>query len=283
MSSRACSPSPSGTAPPPAAAGAGQGRHQAAGLRRDARRPGVRFGDQGGAGQRARSRGVRRERPPYLAMRFVAGERTFSGGCGKCFQAPGSPARRAIASDAPVLASATADSSRRRAMREHAAADALRAAVRRQLMCDLPLGVFLSGGIDSSGLDGTGGACRGESRSSTFSVGFHERGANELPYARLAADRLGTEPPRCHPDGPQRSWAALPRLLWHEDEPIAFPSSIPLSLRCAPGKRPREGRAHWQGLRRTLPRLQPLPGDALGMRASGNAYWAAVPRAIRFS
>src|SRR5204862_2878888 len=68
----------------------------------------------------------------------------------------------------------------------------LRAAVRRHLMSDVPLGLFLSGGIDSSALAGIA-ARMVNGPLQTFSVGFEETEANELPYARLAAKRLGAE------------------------------------------------------------------------------------------
>jgi asparagine synthase (glutamine-hydrolysing) len=111
------------------------------------------------------------------------------------------------------------------------AADALReqlfAAVQRHLMSDVPLGVFLSGGIDSTALAAIASKLM-PGRLKTFSVGFAEREANELAYARQAADSIGTE----HRDvvvSPRDFFTALPRLVWHEDEPIAFPSSVPLN------------------------------------------------------
>jgi len=61
----------------------------------------------------------------------------------------------------------------------------------------------------------------------TFSVGFSDREANELAFARLAARSAGAE----HREvvvSPQEFFQALPGLVWHEDEPIAFPSSVPL-------------------------------------------------------
>jgi asparagine synthase (glutamine-hydrolysing) len=61
----------------------------------------------------------------------------------------------------------------------------------------------------------------------TFAVGFDEPDANELSYARLAAQAVGAE----HREvvvSPHEFFAALPSLVWHEDEPIAFPSSVPL-------------------------------------------------------
>ena len=66
--------------------------------------------------------------------------------------------------------------------------------------------------------------------------------ANELPYARTVAKAIGAE----HRDvtvTPSASLDALPHLVWHEDEPIAFPSSVPLLFRCEAGAQSREGRA----------------------------------------
>src|SRR5213078_2176519 len=94
------------------------------------------------------------------------------------------------------------------------------------LMSDVPLGLFLSGGLDSSGLAALMAPMVKEPIR-TFSVGFTEREANELPYARLAARSVGAE----HREvivSPEQFFKTLPRLIWHEDEPMAFPSSVPL-------------------------------------------------------
>jgi len=99
-------------------------------------------------------------------------------------------------------------------------------AVRGHLMSDVPVGIFLSGGIDSTGLAGLM-ASMVEEPIKTFSVGFPDREGNELSYARLAARSIRSD----HHEvvvTPERFFRALPRLIWHEDEPIAFPSSVPL-------------------------------------------------------
>ena len=101
-------------------------------------------------------------------------------------------------------------------------------AVRLRLMADVPLGVFLSGGIDSAAITAAMYAHRGDGIG-TFSVAFSEREANELPYARLVAKRFRTN----HREvvvSPAEFFAALPRLVWHEDEPPAHPSSIALNF-----------------------------------------------------
>jgi len=95
-------------------------------------------------------------------------------------------------------------------------------------MADVPLGSFLSGGIDSAAItalmsDLTGGGVK------TFSVAFNEREANEFEYARLLANRYKTD----HHEivvSPDEFFGALPDLVWHEDEPIAHASSIPLNF-----------------------------------------------------
>jgi asparagine synthase (glutamine-hydrolysing) len=99
-------------------------------------------------------------------------------------------------------------------------------AVRMRLMSDVPLGMFLSGGIDSAAITATMSRLVDEPIK-TFSVAFAEREANELRYARLVAERYRTD----HHEvivSPAEFFAALPKLVWHEDEPLAHPSSVAL-------------------------------------------------------
>ena len=101
-------------------------------------------------------------------------------------------------------------------------------AVRLRLMADVPLGMFLSGGIDSAAITAVMSEMV-DGPIKTFSVAFAEREANELRYARLVSDRFRTE----HHEivvTPEQFWDALPQLIWHEDEPIAHPSSVALNF-----------------------------------------------------
>ncbi len=101
-----------------------------------------------------------------------------------------------------------------------------RESVRLRLMADVPLGMFLSGGIDSTAIAGVMSKLVSD-RIKTFSVAFEEREANELEYARMAARAFKTD----HHEiivSPQEFFDALPAMVYQEDEPIAHPSSIPL-------------------------------------------------------
>ncbi len=99
-------------------------------------------------------------------------------------------------------------------------------AVISRLMSDVPLGMFLSGGVDSS----TIAALIKRTASGpvkTFAVGYREAAYSELGYARQVADSIGTD----HHEvtvGADEFFNALPRLIWHEDEPIVWPSSVSL-------------------------------------------------------
>ncbi len=107
-------------------------------------------------------------------------------------------------------------------------AERFREAVRLRLMADVPLGMFLSGGIDSAAITATMATLVSEPIK-TFSVAFREREANELYYARLVANRYRTD----HREvivSPEEFFGALPSLVWHEDEPIAHPSSVALNF-----------------------------------------------------
>jgi asparagine synthase (glutamine-hydrolysing) len=101
-----------------------------------------------------------------------------------------------------------------------------RESVRLRLMADVPLGMFLSGGIDSSAIAAMMSEMVDEPIK-TFSVGFSEREANELEFARVVARAFKTD----HREiviSPEQFFDALPRLIWHEDEPIGFVASVPL-------------------------------------------------------
>ena len=102
--------------------------------------------------------------------------------------------------------------------------DLLRDAVRVRLMSDVPLGAFLSGGIDSSAVVGLMSELSSE-RVQTFSIGFEEEEFNEIGHARRVAERFGTD----HHEFIVRPNAVevLPTLVRHYGEPYADSSAIP--------------------------------------------------------
>jgi asparagine synthase (glutamine-hydrolysing) len=98
--------------------------------------------------------------------------------------------------------------------------------VEMRLMSDVPLGMFLSGGVDSSAIAAitrrlTSGPVK------TYSVGYAERQYSELGYAAQVAKAIGTEHHSVEV-GIDDFFNALPQLIWHEDEPITWPSSVSL-------------------------------------------------------
>ena len=100
----------------------------------------------------------------------------------------------------------------------------LSAAVRARLISDVPLGAFLSGGVDSSAVVALMARASSEPVK-TFSIGFEDRDFDELPYARRLAEQYGTDHHEfiVRPDAA----AVLPDLVRHYGEPFADPSALP--------------------------------------------------------
>lgn len=100
-------------------------------------------------------------------------------------------------------------------------------AVSEQMIADVPLGFFLSGGVDSSVVVAT--AARAGARVSTFSIGFDSDDVSETPYARAVAQQFGTD----HHERiltRDSAQALLPRLKTWFDEPFADESALPTYL-----------------------------------------------------
>ncbi len=97
-------------------------------------------------------------------------------------------------------------------------------AVRLRLRSDVPLGAFLSGGIDSTTIVGL--MQRHSTRpTNTFTIGFPVDGFDESRYARIAANHLGTN--HLEMEVRPNSLDVLARLVWHFDEPFADSSAVP--------------------------------------------------------
>lgn len=171
----------------------------------------------------------RRVLPEYLAFGYVSGNQTFYDGIVKLM--PGHTMEVSLDGrvniepywDLPVTVE---DSAHDETYYIEKYRDLLEQAVNSHLMSDVPLGVFLSGGIDSSAVAALMTKLR-RAPVETFSVGYAEDTYSELPYARMVAEHLKS----VHHEvlvSREQFFEALPQLIWHEDEPIAWPSSVPL-------------------------------------------------------
>jgi asparagine synthase (glutamine-hydrolysing) len=173
--------------------------------------------------------------PEYLCFGFVSEERTMFRGIRQLM--PGHHLALTLGEAGPALSGPTeywdvpappSATGRGRPDEEYVAEvrRALEETVRLRLMSDVPLGAFLSGGLDSSAI--TSLVCRmAPAPVKTFSVGYPEARYSELGYARQVARALGAE----HREvivTRDAFFEALPRLIWHEDKPITWPSSVAL-------------------------------------------------------
>jgi asparagine synthase (glutamine-hydrolysing) len=169
--------------------------------------------------------------PEYLAFGYVSGEETLFTGIRKlmpghtltltCGERPSIDIRQYWDAPCPTQFEDRSDQEWISECRSR-----LEEVVRMRLMSDVPLGMFLSGGVDSSAI-----AAIIKKQASgpvkTFSVGYSESRFSELSEARQVAEQIGTD----HHEvfvSMEDFFNALPRLVWHEDEPITWPSSVSL-------------------------------------------------------
>jgi asparagine synthase (glutamine-hydrolysing) len=167
--------------------------------------------------------------PEYLAFGYLSGEDTFYRGIRKLM--PGHWMDIGAKGDVTIRQYWDLDVSQTEQGHDEAYfvrtyRDMLEQAVGSHLMSDVPLGVFLSGGVDSSAVAALMTKIR-KSPIETFSVGYTEQSYSELPYARIVARHLNS----IHHEvmvSEHEFFDALPQLIWHEDEPVVWPSSVSL-------------------------------------------------------
>src|SRR5688572_23664090 len=154
----------------------------------------------------------------------------------------------------------------------------LQESVRLRLMADVPLGMFLSGGIDSSAVAAL--MAREVNRPiETFSVAFADRRFSELEYAREVARAVGANSHEIVIDDTD-FFGALPRLVWHEDEPIAHPSSVPLHFVSALAREHVKVVLTGEGSDELLAGYGKYPRALLNWRAGG-IYERLLPAGVR--
>lgn len=165
--------------------------------------------------------------PEYLLFREVSGERTLFRGIHRLL-----PGHRLSFSNGNLQAcsywSLLPDAQERPQVGFEEAVDALESllddAVRMQMISDVPLGTFCSGGVDSSLI--TAMAARHASGPlNTFSVGFQEASFDESRYARQVSNHCGTSHHEIFVTNREFS-DNLEKLIWHNDEPLHFPNSV---------------------------------------------------------
>lgn len=167
--------------------------------------------------------------PEYLAFRQFSGHKTLVKGVGQIppghmlvFDEAGEHDRRywALPYCVPDSLSAEEDLDRVEAL--------LCDATRMQMVSDVPLGTFNSGGIDSSLVTAFAAEARAD-RLNTFSVGFDDPRFDERPYAQLVADKYQTTHRSLVIDNPEYA-DHLPRVIWHHDEPLSHHHTVQLYL-----------------------------------------------------
>ena len=220
--------------------------------------------------------------PEVLSTRYTSGEETLFRGINKLL-----PGHRLVFEGGAVGIQQYWDLPTRTDSPESPAAspverfkELLEESVRLRLMADVPLGMFLSGGIDSSAIAAI--MARMIDRPlQTFSVAFKDRAFNELEYAREVARSIGAVSHEIVIDD-QDFFGALPKLVWHEDEPIAHPSSVPLYFVSALARQHVTVVLTGEGSDELLAGYGKYPRVAWNWRA-GTVYERMLPAAVRES
>jgi asparagine synthase (glutamine-hydrolysing) len=154
----------------------------------------------------------------------------------------------------------------------------LREAVRKRLVSDVPLGAFLSGGIDSSAVVAMMREI-GAGKILTCSIGFKEPQYDESQYARMVAEAKQTDHKAEVVEA--SDYSLLDQLVGIYDEPYADSSAIPTYRVCQLARTARHGRAVGRRRRRGFHRLPPLPAVRDGRGGAKPRSRGRAPRRVR--
>lgn len=223
----------------------------------------------------------RRTVPEYLAFGYLSGDETLY--CGVRKLMPGHWLELNEAGEIKIeqywdVAPVVDEPRRDESYYVNAYRELLEGAVKSHLMSDVPLGVFLSGGVDSSAVAALMTQIRREPIE-TFSVGYAEQSYSELPYARTVAQHIQS----MHHEVSVSSddfFDALPKLIWHEDEPITWPSSVALYFVAELARERVKVVLTGEGSDETLAGYSRY-AFTLKNRALDNVYRGLVPRSLR--
>jgi asparagine synthase (glutamine-hydrolysing) len=165
-----------------------------------------------------------------------------------------------------------APADRTRTEHEGVLREAMQDAVRSHLVSDVPLGVFLSGGLDSSAVVAFMRRC-GVERIRTFSLGYADQSFSELDYARVVSEAFDTEHQELiiEPVTPE----VIEQAVWHLDEPMSDLSVLPLYLLC------KEVRRHVTVCLSGEGGDETLAGYDRFKASKANRYYSVLPRAVR--
>ncbi len=117
---------------------------------------------------------------------------------------------------------------------KHQLSELLQDSVRRRLISDRPVGIFLSGGLDSSTILSLVAAQQNSSDIQTYSVGFGHQ-EDELTYAESVSRHFQTQHKSFYMD--KSIVKVLPEIIWHSDEPISDPAFVPINILCKNAKK----------------------------------------------
>jgi asparagine synthase (glutamine-hydrolysing) len=217
----------------------------------------------------------------YLAFGYFSGSETMYAGIKKLL--PGHTLEIGESGEPAVssywdLAVPSDDDQRPRSYYVERYRELLEGCVASHLMSDVPLGVFLSGGLDSSAVAALTTRIRREPIE-TFAVGYGEQDFSELPFARAVAKHIGSKHHEVRLSR-EEFFQTLPRLIWHEDEPIVWPSSVSLYFVARLARERVTVVLTGEGSDETLAGYTRYPWTLLNSRMDG-AYRSLTPRFLR--